>query len=348
VTGMPLPQQVFPDDPDEKILFPLCIDAGEFVYLSGAVSYARDVTTLYKVQYDTMLYRLEQTLAYIETPENSPCFPLCDILFRKSGETGDGFALLTAIDAECGTTYRYPHFCLQVVDLIETAGETAETLYAALILRFAELCGTPPEPFPPFPEPDDLCTMLVSELTTTPTSAELYALLDTCGIAVIPPYEWEAISALTTTQGAWTNWNSSPYINVPDNRTRFAWSSGNGLITTYGTPGGGSPTSRHYLYGKVVLPQVTVTQLQFRYRCPVAITGTDQRANVFMANLGSTIYTSPAIPLINDNADHDIVLNFPSGVTADLFAIAVLGGTASGNPAVQIREFIVRGVGTPP
>lgn len=312
----------------------------------GMLDTARQANTEFAASYNSVYQRFLEAMAHTETPEEASCFPLCDVLARRQPD-GNGFALLGGLDVDCGTTYQYPHFCTETDNLLAESGETAETLYFALVARYGALCGIAGIPFPDFPS-TNYCDYFQLVLGSTTTVSEMVAAADSCGITIEPEYTWTEQSVLTAGQDGWVAWSSVPYANFPDTRTRFSWSSGNGLVTTYGTPGGGSPTNRHYLYGKKQYGQALYTIVEVTYRCPSGITGTDQRFNVFLGNLGTLVHTSPSLPMIADGSDHTVTLNYGTGTTADLVALAVLGGTGAGDAAVQIRDVKVRGTGTPP
>lgn len=340
-----MPQNLWPSDPDEKILFPICLDAGQFVYLMAALERALFDFPDYGVQFLAVRHAALETLAFLDLPENVPCFPLCDIIERKAEFPNAGYNLLTNLDVECGTEYRYPHFCLEVQAAVQDSLGEPEAFYAAIMERYLDKClaFAITDPIPTYV---NTCDTLVATLGTDPTQAEVATYLATCGITVNPGYDWSVTWDLSAAQNSWVAWSASPYPSIPDNRTRFSWSSGNGLITTYGTPGGGSSTNRHYCYGKRIFAQRTLTEIEFTYVCPSGQTGTPVIAfQTYDGGADAVNYGN--ITLITDGAPHTFALDVTTD-QCDLLAFALLGGTASGNPATYVKSVTIRGLGTAP
>lgn len=339
------PQQEWPTDPDEKILMPVCLDSGQFVYLMAALEAALQNFIQYEPQFLGVRNQFLEALAFLNVPEDAACFPLCEVAARLAGLPNFGEQLLINIDTRCGTDYYYLNFCSEINQaLIESAGEP-EAFYVNVVNRWLSACQ--PAPGIPVPEPfPDLCAQLVAQFGDVATQQEIAAFFATCGITVFPGYDWEKeYNFAPSTQGSIT-WQPSPYPNIPDNRTRYLWTLALGLQTTFGTPGGtGGTTQRHYLYAKIIIPQRTVTHIQFTYNSGIPVTGAPiVQFQTWDAGTDAKVY--PTITLINDGNDYTVSLPVQTD-RCDLIAFAVLGGTASGNNSVVIKQLLIRGLGEP-
>jgi len=336
-----LPQNSFPDE-SGKILFPACLAPRELSALLGAVFIAADggnFTDDMKAGLDAM----EEAMAFLDAPENAACFDFCALIERKYGSDMLGYVLLVLLDGECGTSYSYPAFCTEVAYALANYGATAETFYAAIVSQAVTLCAADEEAFPVFPT---LCDMVTTELGATPTKAEVNALLTSCGIAVPEDYDWTHLLLNTGTNPGWVAWSSTPYANVPAQRTRFSWNSTDGLITTFGTSGEpGSVTTRHRLYAKLPYASTDLEQITVHFTNPQT---QDATVQFYLHNSGVQIEATAGFTIPASSA-HDIVLPNLSG-NSDLFSLVITGGAAQtgAHPGIKVPAVTFRGRGTDP
>jgi len=322
-------------------LIPVCLSSQQLGGLLGAIFIAAD-EGVYPDNLRDAHTNIEEAMAFLDLPENAPCFPLLEIIQRLAGgSTSDGMTLLEELDTRLGTTYWYHSFCNEVFDSLTVAGSTAETLYAHLVAKYALYCGI--ATFPDFPTPEEA---VLSELGATPTQAELDAFLASAGITPEPEYDWEHTLDLTAGQSSFVAWTSTPYANIPAQRSRFLYVTSTGLRTSYGTSGEpGSSTQRHYLYAKRGFSARDLTHIRIVFDNPQTQDATFVH-RYYNSGVAATVSVNLTIPASTTGHVYE------SDITtfADLFALNIEGGSAqnASHTGITVKEIRFRGLGTNP
>lgn len=336
-----VPQRSFPDE-TSKVLFPACLAPDELSALFGAILIAADYGNFTEPM-SRAWDALWEAQAFIEQPYNAECFDLCAYVDFWSFDAVNGEVMLQYFDSICGTTYWYPWFCDVFFNAAIAGGGVPEAMFTYLMDKYAEYCGLELPPIEPF---KDVCDLMTEALGTSPTKAEVNALLDSCGITVPADYDWTHHMANTPTNPGWVAWSSTPYTNVPAQRTRFAWNSTNGIYTTYGTSGEpGSVTQRHRLYAKIPYTTTDLEQITVRIVNPYTEDGTVQ---FYLHNAGVQIEATAAMT-VPANMTQDFILPNLSG-NSNLFSLVITGGAtmnASHSP-IRVPYVDFRGRGTSP